>query len=73
MVLSEAPKDGLKNSEIGRQLGIYTGHVQHAGHISRTLLAMMESEGVVKQDESTKLWTLIDLAERRKDTQAAGE
>lgn len=71
LVLSEAPKDGLKNSEIGRQLGIYMGHVEHMGHIPRTLLAIMESEGVVKQDQTTKHWMLIDLAERRRDTHEA--
>jgi hypothetical protein len=67
LLLSEAPKDGLRNSEIGRQLGIYMGHVEHVGHIPRTLLAIMESEGVVRQDRLTKLWRLVDLAERRKD------
>lgn len=69
LLLGDAPKDGLKNSEIGRQLGIYMGHVEHEGHIPRTLLAIMESEGVVRQDKSTKHWRLVDLADRRKDDQ----
>ena len=57
-MLSRASNDGLKNSDIGRQLGIYMGHVEHEGHIPRTLLAIMESEGVVEQDNETKAWRL---------------
>ena len=49
---------GLKNSEIGRELGIYMGHVEHEGHIPRTLLAIMEAEGVVVQDKKSKVWQL---------------
>lgn len=48
----------MKNAEIGRSLGIYMGHVRHEGHISRTLLGMMEEEGVVEQDSETKKWKL---------------
>jgi DNA-binding IclR family transcriptional regulator len=48
----------LKNAEIGRSLGIYSGHVEHEGHISRTLLEIMKVEGVVEQDPETKLWSL---------------
>jgi DNA-directed RNA polymerase specialized sigma24 family protein len=59
-VLELAPESGLKNSEIGKSLGIYSGHVEHEGHISRTLLSMLEAEGVVQQDGTTKLWTLRD-------------
>jgi hypothetical protein len=57
-VLTKGPQDGLKNSDIGRLLGIYMGHVEHEGHIPRTLLAIMESEGVVEQDKETKAWRL---------------
>jgi hypothetical protein len=57
-VLTTAPGTGLKNSDIGRMLGIYMGHVEHEGHIPRTLLAIMESEGVVEQDLETKAWRL---------------
>lgn len=49
--------NGMKNAEIGRALGIYTGHDGHEGHISRTLLAIMEEEGVVKQNDN-KSWSL---------------
>jgi hypothetical protein len=56
-VLSRAP-EGLKNVEIGKLLGIYTGHVEHEGHIPRTLLALMEAEGVVEQDQESKTWRL---------------
>ena len=65
LLLSQAPADGLKNIEIGKQLGIYMGHVEHEGHIPRTLLALMESEGVVEQDRATKHWRLVSLAQRR--------
>lgn len=67
-LLQDAPEDGLKNSEIGRQLGIYMGHVEHEGHIPRTLLAIMEFEGVVEQDPTTKHWKLITIAGRRHAT-----
>ncbi len=62
LVLSKAPAAGLKNSEIGRLLGIYTGHVEHEGHIPRVCLALMEAEGVVEQDSATKLWRLRSIA-----------
>ena len=58
LVLSSAAPGGLRNSDIGRLLGIYMGHVEHEGHIPRTLLALMEAEGVVQQDKATKLWSL---------------
>ena len=57
-VLELAPEEGLKNSEIGRVLGIYSGHVEHEGHISRTLLEMLKAEGVVEQNPKTKTWML---------------
>ena len=57
-VLLCGSQDGMKNAEIGRTLGIYSGHVDHEGHISRTVLAMMEREGVVEQNETTKKWRL---------------
>lgn len=57
-VLAEASDTGLRNSEIGRKLGIYMGHVEHEGHIPRTVLAMMENEGVVEQDKETKHWRM---------------
>jgi len=47
-LLSSNP-DGLRNSEIGRALGIYMGHVEHEGHIPRTLLAIMQNEDVVRR------------------------
>ena len=46
----------LSNAEIGRKLGIYAGHKGHDGHISRTVLAMLEAEGFVSQDDASKLW-----------------
>jgi len=58
LLLLDAPKSGLKNSQIGRSLGIYSGHAGHEGHISRTILALMEAEGVVEQDVDTKNWRI---------------
>jgi len=57
-ILEKAPAAGMSNAEIGRTLGIYTGHVGHEGHIPRTLLAVMESEAVVEQDKSSKYWMI---------------
>jgi hypothetical protein len=56
--LEDGPPEGLSNAVIGRGLGIYMGHVGHEGHIPRTLLAVMESEGVVVQDAENKLWRI---------------
>jgi len=53
----------MRNADIGRALGIHAGHVEHEGHIPRTLLALMEKEGVVQQDPQTKLWTIRQHAE----------
>lgn len=57
-LLLESGAEGLKNSEIGRRLGIYGGHEGHEGHISRTLLAQLEAEGLVTQDKGNKTWSL---------------
>jgi hypothetical protein len=57
LLLQESP-EGLTNAAIGRSLGIYAGHAGHEGHISRTILALMEAEGVVEQNAATKAWTL---------------
>ena len=57
-VLLDAGQDGLSNAQIGRRLGIYTGHKGHEGHIPCTLLAVMEGEHVVEQDNERKLWRL---------------
>jgi hypothetical protein len=51
---------GLKNAQIGQILGIHRGHGnQHAGHITRTLLETMQSEGTVKQS-AEKLWSICE-------------
>jgi hypothetical protein len=49
---------GLSNAEIGRRLGIYQGHIGHEGHISRTILSLLEAEQVVVQDKESKLWSI---------------
>lgn len=56
-LLSEQ-KEPMTNVQIGKSLGIYMGHVEHEGHISRTILALMEKEGVVEQSKTTKAWSL---------------
>ena len=66
LVLANAP-NGLSNAQVGRTLGIYGGHVGHEGHISRTLLALLESEGVAEQDPSTKRWRLKDHSQKTDD------
>lgn len=48
----------LSNADIGRRLGIYMGHKGHEGHIPRVMLSVMEMEGVVEQDSSSKHWRL---------------
>ncbi len=58
LALDLAGSQGTTNAELGRSLGIYGGHVGHEGHISRTLLALLESEGVAVQEENTKKWYL---------------
>lgn len=59
-LLASSQREGLKNSEIGRELGIYMGHKGHEGHVSRTLLAILEDEGTVVQNPETKLWRLAE-------------
>ena len=57
-VLLNAGTGGMKNVEVGKALGIHAGHVRHEGHIPRTLLAIMEGEGVTEQDAATKSWRI---------------
>ena len=56
-LLSTAGEEGLKNSQVGRALGVYRGHVGHQGHISRTILEMLKEDEVVEQLE-TSHWRL---------------
>ena len=63
LILCESGAEGMRNVDIGRALGIYKGHIEHEGHISRTLLAIMEDEGVVTQDKGSKLWRPRNFAE----------
>ena len=57
ITIIQAGGDGMTNAEIGRKLGIYSGHIGHEGHISRTLLSMLELEGLIKQDIESKRWS----------------
>lgn len=59
-VLEKAPAEGLTNAQIGRALGIYGGHVEHEGHISRSLLEQMKNEQVVEQIGARGPWRLLD-------------
>ena len=52
----DGPENGLTNAEVGRMLGIYMGHKGHEGHISRTILSLLEEDGMVCQDNVTKRW-----------------
>jgi hypothetical protein len=52
----DGPENGLTNAEVGRMLGIYMGHKGHEGHISRTILSLLEEDGMVYQDKVTKRW-----------------
>jgi hypothetical protein len=56
--LLEEHGSGMTNAAIGRSLGIYGGHKGHEGHISRTLLAMLEAEGVVQQNDVDQSWII---------------
>lgn len=63
-ILKAATGPGVSNASIGRMLGIYMGHEGHEGHISRTILAIMEREGVAVQMEDTKVWKLAGVPGR---------
>tara|TARA_R110002051_G_scaffold56046_9_gene104083 strand:- start:83299 stop:83535 length:237 start_codon:yes stop_codon:yes gene_type:complete len=56
LTLRNGPEIGMKNADLGRCLGIHHGHAGHEGHIQRSMLALMESEGLVVQDNTSKLW-----------------
>ena len=60
MMLQEAGSEGMRNVDIGKALGIYGGHVRHEGHIPRTLLAIMQSAGVVEQNQEER-WFLKEI------------
>ncbi len=61
--LSQVGGKGLRNSQIGRALGIYGGHKGHQGHISRTILHLLELEGIIRQDAISKKWFLRSIEE----------
>ncbi len=64
IIIDHAGANGQTNVEIGRTLGVYTGHKGHEGHIPRTLLEIMAIEGVVEQDGTSKRWRLRKHAEQ---------
>jgi DNA-binding IclR family transcriptional regulator len=60
-VLSVSGSKGLRNADIGHALGVNMGHSgsgRHEGHISMTLLQIMQEEGVVERDTDSKRWRL---------------
>ena len=57
-ILATAGQEGLRNAQIGRLLGIYRGHVQHEGHVSRTILEMLQDDGIAEQQGKAKTWRL---------------
>jgi len=58
LMLATGFPDGYTNAEIGKKLGIYAGHVGNEGHISRTILGLLESESVAKQSPDSKKWSI---------------
>ena len=59
-VLAQHPETGMSNTQLGHSLGIYGGYASgQEGHISRTLLGIMEGEKVVKQNETNKTWSIV--------------
>ena len=62
LFLESAGESGATNAMIGRSLGIYAGHVGHEGHVSRTILGLLEAEGIVVQDAHSKIWKLRRFA-----------
>ena len=54
-LINEGPPAGLRNADVGRALGIYGGHKGHEGHISRTILETLASEGLIEQG-ADKRW-----------------
>ena len=57
--LLELESNGIMtNAKIGRALGIYQGHKGHEGHISRTILGLMETDGTVEQFGKQPYWRL---------------
>ena len=61
-LLAEKHPLGLRNVDIGKALGIYYGHIGHEGHIPRTLLEIMQTEGVIEQKEDKK-WYIKTIEE----------
>ena len=61
LLVSIHPK-GLRNVDVGKALGIYSGHKGHEGHISRTLLEIMQNEGIIEQ-RSDKHWYYKEYSE----------
>ena len=57
-LLAAAEPGGMSNSQVGRLLGIYQGHVGHEGHISRTVLQMLQADGVIEQEGPRGVWRL---------------
>ena len=56
-LIIQAGDDGMRNVEIGKSLGVYSGHTagEHEGHISRSLLNILQNEGMVEQ-RTDKKW-----------------
>jgi len=46
---------------VALSLGIYGGHVGQVGHISRTILGLLEADGVGTQDVERRLWAATSL------------
>lgn len=53
---------GLSIAQLGRMLGIDSGHLGHEGQIPRTLLGIMEKDRFFGQNEADKTWPPKDHA-----------
>jgi hypothetical protein len=57
-LLATAGPEGFRNAQVGRLLGIYQGHVRHQGHISRTILEMLQADGIAEQKGQGGPWQI---------------
>ncbi len=48
-----------RNADVGRALGIYGGHIGHEGHVSRTILNLLQEEGLIRQDGDKGPWKAL--------------
>lgn len=62
-IIATAGADGISNSQVGRLLGIYQGHIGHEGHISRTMLELLKADGIIEQLGKGGPWRMKSIVE----------